>query len=87
MAPCACTAYHGGVQIVTVANNIDDNQVYLVTNELHRDFPSTEWSHSSGVPPVLVGPASLQIFVDVNNADEAVAFSVTWAEFPTNELL
>ena len=82
-----CTAFHGGTQIVTVANNIDDNQAYLVTNVLHRDFPSTEWSASTGVPPVLVGPASFLVYVDVNNADEGVAFSVTWAEFPTNEII
>lgn len=82
-----CTVYQGGTQVVTIAN-VDDDTIYVrrldelevTTAPQHQPVI---WSARNNIPPILYGPASLQVFVIVGNVDASFYFSVKWAEIPS----
>ncbi|HHT9130885.1 MAG TPA: hypothetical protein ACFYED_00160 [Candidatus Tripitaka californicus] len=81
-----CSAYNGGTQIVANANTDDDTFWVAGIDDSVQALNAVRWSALEHVPPVLVGPSSLLVFVKVSNVDEEVNYSVKWAEFLTTEI-
>lgn len=85
-----CSFYQGGTQIVASAN-VDDDTIYVrrldelevTTAPQHQPVI---WSARNNIPPVLIGPAALLVFVIVGNVDASFFFSVKWAEFSTTDI-
>jgi hypothetical protein len=83
------SAYHGGTQVVASANTDDDTLWYSSYDQGAFGAAGNKvqsWSARNGVPPVLIGPAALLVFVQVNNVDEEVLWSLKWAEFSTTDI-
>tara|TARA_Y100000310_G_scaffold343762_1_gene452908 strand:- start:3527 stop:4186 length:660 start_codon:yes stop_codon:yes gene_type:complete len=78
------SAYHGGTQIVATANTDDDTFWYGSVDTSIRVNQPNYWSALTSVPPILIGPAALLVFVQVSNVDEEVLWSLKWAEFSTS---
>lgn len=83
----SCSVYQAGTQIVASANTDDDtiyvrrlDELEITTAPQHQPVI---WSARNNIPPVLVGPAALLVFVIVGNVDASFFFSVKWAEIPT----
>ena len=82
----SCSAYHGGTAIVATANTDDDTIWYeAIDTSAYLNKP-VRWSAREGVPPILIGPAALLVYVKVNNVDEEVLWSLKWAEFSTTDV-
>ena len=83
------SAYHGGTQVVASANTDDDTLWYSSYDQGAFGAAGNKvqsWSARNGGPPVLIGPAALLVFVQVNNVDEEVLWSLKWAEFSTTDV-
>ena len=83
------SAYHGGTQVVASANTDDDTLWYSSYDQGAFGAAGNKvqsWSARNGVPPVLIGPAALLVYVKVNNVDEEVLWSLKWAEFSTTDI-
>jgi hypothetical protein len=81
-----CVCKDGSSQI-TAAANTDDDIIWMSSYDYSvRAGERLEWTARQYTPPVLIGPASLLVYVDVNNVDEEILFSVKWAEFQTTEI-
>ena len=85
----ACSFYSGSTTIVAGVNT-DDDTIYsarIAAEGAPRTTvtgqPSFFWSARLFVPPVLVGPAALLVFVVSATADQTYMWSVKWAEIPT----
>ena len=82
-----CRFFTGATQIVASANTDDDTiwasryDVSLLPQE------AWHWTYKDSYPIVLVGPAALLSYVDVNNDNEEINFSYKWAEFATTEVV
>lgn len=83
----ACPAYDGSTQIVATANTDDDIIWVSSTDHDKRANEAQIWTARQFIPPVLVGPASLLVFVMVNNVDEEILFSVKWVELPSSSIV
>jgi hypothetical protein len=87
-----CTVKSGS-STITAAANTDDDTIYsarLPAEALPRTSetgtPSFFWSAKLYTPPVLIGPASLLVFIVGATADATYMWSVKWAEFATTEI-
>jgi hypothetical protein len=79
----SCSAYSGSTQIVAIAN-VDDDTIWHSSYDLSaRSNEQLLWTAKKYVPPVLIGPASLLVFITVNNVNEEISYSIKWAEFST----
>ena len=87
----AVSAYSGSTQIVATANTDDDTIWFRRIDQAalgdSGNMSLAHWSAKEFTPPILIGPASLLIFVIVGNVDNEVLFSVKWAEFTTAEVI
>jgi len=81
--PSTCSCYDGSTQIVASANTDDDIIWTGSTDHTARANEPQRWTAKEYIPPILVGPASLLVFIMVSNVDEEVLFSVKWAELPS----
>jgi hypothetical protein len=82
----SCSAYHGGTQIVASANTDDDTIWHASYDNSARANEPLRWSIKNSVPPVLIGPAALLVFITVNNVDEEIHWTLKWAEFSTTDI-
>jgi hypothetical protein len=82
----ACSFYEAGTAIVALANVDDDTIWHTSYDTSTRDNERLAWSAREDIPPVLIGPASLMVFVETNNVDEGVFFSFKYAEFSTTDV-
>jgi hypothetical protein len=82
-AKSSCACYDGSTQIVASANTDDDIIWTGSTDHSARANEPQVWTAKEYIPPILVGPASLLVFVIVTTVDEEVLFSVKWAELPS----
>jgi hypothetical protein len=80
------SAYQGGTQIVASSNTDDDTIWYGSVDTSIRVNQPLYWSAKTHLAPCLIGPAALLVFVQVNNADEEVLWSLKWAEFSTSDI-
>ena len=86
------TFYSGSTQIVTIVN-VDDDQLYTRFIEAEAtprttvgNRPIFSWSARDFVPPVLIGPASLLVFLIGSTDDHDWFYSVKWAEIATTHI-
>ena len=83
-----CTFYTEPTAIANVdddtiwAKLIDGGQIATPTT----DNPAVFWSAKFFTPPILIGPASLLIFVTSTTDDHTWQYSVKWAEMPTTDI-
>ncbi len=82
-----CSAYDGSTQIVASANTDDDIIWVSSTDHSARANEAKIWTAKQFIPPVLVGPASLLVFIMVTTADEEILFSVKWVELASNTIV
>lgn len=80
------SAYQGGTQIVASSNTDDDTIWYGSIDTSIRVNQPLYWSAKNNLAPCLIGPAALLVFVQVNNVDEEVLWSLKWAEFSTSDI-
>jgi len=80
------SAYQGGTQIVASSNTDDDTIWYGSVDTSIRVNQPLYWSAKNNLAPCLIGPAALLVFVQVNNVDEEVLWSLKWAEFSTSDI-
>ena len=88
-APSRARFFSGATQIVntTLPNHEDDLLFFgFYDISLHPNIPFI-WTYKRNPMPVLVGPASLNYYIAVNNDDNEIDFTFKWAEFPTGDLL
>ena len=82
--------YSASTQITASANTDDDTIWYerFDSTELATPSPKHEfyWTARKSVPPILVGPAALLVFVIVNNVDHSFFWNVRYAEFLTSQV-
>lgn len=81
-----CSAYSGSTQIVATANTDDDTIFHSSYDNSARNNEPIIWTAKNFVPPVLIGPAALLVFITVNNVDEEISYSIKWAEFSTTDI-
>jgi len=85
------SAYSGSTQIVASANTDDDTIWFRRIDQAalgdSGNMSLAHWSAKQFTPPILIGPASLLIYVIVGNVDNEVLFSVKWAEFDTGDVI
>lgn len=90
----ACPVYSGSTQIVASANT-DDDTIFNLMVEAEATprtavagLPLVNWTSKLYVPPVLVGPASLLVFMmSASTNDQEMYWSIKWAEFDTTEVV
>lgn len=85
----ACSFYNGSTAITAIAN-VDDDTIWAALIPA-GDVPAVSgtrlpliWTAKEAIPPMLVGPASMLIFVTSATADTLFRWSVQWAEFSTS---
>jgi hypothetical protein len=83
----ACSAYDGSTQIVASANTDDDIIWVGSTDHSARANEAQIWTARQFIPPILVGPASLLVFIMVTTVDEEILFSAKWVELPSNTIV
>jgi len=82
----SCSCFDGSSQITASANTDDDSIWMSSTDHSARANDMQLWSAKQFTPPILIGPASLLVFIIVSNVDEEILFSVKWAEFATTDI-
>jgi len=87
----ACT-FKSGSSTITAAANTDDDTLYsarIAAEGAPRTSvtgtPSFFWTARLYTPPVLIGPASLLVFIVSATADQTYMWSVKWYELPTTD--
>ncbi len=84
----SCTAFNGGTQIVTIAN-VDDDCFWAAGRDDSAGAGALSglyWSAKTHIPPTIIGPGSLLIYIKTSNVDEEVNYSVKWAEFSSTDI-
>lgn len=85
-------AFYSGSSQITATANTDDNTISAVfieeeaTPRTTVGGPFFYWSARQAIPVVLIGPASLQVFVTGSTDDHDFYWHVTWAEIPTTNV-
>ena len=82
----ACSFYEAGTAIVATANTDDDTIWHTSYDNSTRDNERLLWTARRDIPPVLIGPAALLVFITVNNVDEEINFTLKYAEFSTTDV-
>jgi len=86
----AVTVYSGATQIVAIANVDDDTIWYERFDSTELATPSQKhefyWTARVSVPPILVGPAALLVFVITGNVDHLFFWNMRFAEFSTAQI-
>jgi hypothetical protein len=86
-------SFYSGSTTIVATSNTDDDMLYASwwpAEALPRTaggLPSLHWSARTHIPPILVGPASLLIFVVSATADQTYNYSVKWIEMPTTAMV
>ena len=88
-----CSVYSGSTQIVASANTDDDTIFCTMIEEeatprtAVAGLPLFFWTAKQYIPPVLIGPASLLVFVTAATTnDQEMNWSVKWAEISTAQI-
>jgi len=87
-----CLFKSGSTTIVSPANT-DDDTIFSVHIDAEAtpmtvvwNAPTVFWSARTSIPPILIGPAALLIYITQAAADSTWQYSVKWAEFDTVEI-
>lgn len=85
--------FRDGGSTITASGNTDDDTIWFqwITAEAlpktaASGRPQVFWTSRLYSPPVLVGPASLLVFIVSATADQTYFYSVKWAEFTTAQV-
>ncbi len=88
-----CRMYSGS-STITASANTDDDTIYsawvtaeAVPKTTQSGVPTLFWSARNNISPVLIGPASLLVFIVSATADQTYNWSIKWAEFDTTEVV
>lgn len=88
----SATFYTGSTAIVYGAN-VDDDTIYAamvdstaVVGTLGSGQPQVYWTARQYIPPVLIGPASLLVFIGDTGGTSTWYYSVKWASFSTTDI-
>lgn len=87
-----CVFKSGSTTIVSPANT-DDDTIWSVHVDAEAtpltvavNVPTVFWSARTSIPPILIGPAALLIYITQATDDSTWQWSVKWAEFDTVEV-
>lgn len=87
-----CVVFCGSTKIV-ISSNTDDDTIYsswlpaTAHPKTDTGVPTFLWTARKNMPPVLVGPASFQVFIVTTTADQTYMWSMKWAEFDTVDVI
>ena len=89
-----CIVKSASTQIVA-SNNTDDDTIFcsMVEEEAtprttNAGTPLFEWTAKKYVPPTLIGPASLLVYLTADTTnDQEMNWSIKWAEFAATEIV
>ena len=89
-----CIVKSASTQITATANT-DDDTIFNLMVEAEATprtavagLPLLNWTSKLYVPPVLIGPASLLVFMmSASSNDQEMYWSIKWAEFATTEIV
>lgn len=85
--------FKSGTTTIVSPTNTDDDTIYSIHIDaeatpvtVYPGVPTMLWTARANIPPVLIGPAALLVFIHHATDDSTWMWSVKWAEFATAEV-